>query len=97
MLLFSVFFNRHNVFIECLALPSQQVHDVIWTLYGRCMDVEMKSKVKVTFPSAHLAFRFCRPLSLTSLKHLWFRFRTCAQMCFRVQNITHWAVKGLSV
>ena len=28
------------------------------------------------FPSARLAFRLLRPLSLSSLNYLWFRFRT---------------------
>ena len=35
---------------------------------------EIDSKVKVTF--SHLAFCLSRSLSLSSLKHLWFRFRT---------------------
>ena len=49
---------------------------------------------KWPFPSALLAFRLCRPLSLSSLK-LWFRFRIFC-VVFMV-NITHLALKGLKV
>ena len=84
----SLYSYRKPEFLDCL----EKCWDSNLLLF-KCRKLK-KSKVKVT---SSLIFWLRRPLSLSSLKNLWFRFRTfSAQMCFYVLCMTHVALKGLN-
>ena len=65
-----------------------------WYLWFKPLTAQNWPKWKWPFVNARLAFRFCCPLILFSLKHLWFRFQTVHRCVFMCKILHMWHLRS---